>query len=273
MNFRTRSGAIDWYSVSLALFFMAVTGYIVAPLVIVIITSFNSAAFGAFPPEGFSLRWYERLLDRPEFARGFLNSMIVGLLSSAVAVVAALLAAIALIRYRFRGADLLRSFFLSPIVVPKIVLGLAFFILFVRIGIFGNLYSLVLAHVVIALPFALAVLIGTLSSLDLALEEAAQDLGASHWQIIWHIILPQTRIGMAVATVFAFIISFDQIDTTLFLVRPRINTLPVEMFLYTERDQDLTLTAVSTLLIVFSIILLLISRPLVGSITDIWSRR
>ena len=273
MNFRSRNGSIDWYSVTLATFFVAVAVYIVAPLIIVIITSFNSAAFGAFPPEGFSLRWYQRLFDRPEFARGFVNSMIVAVFSSLVAVVAALLAAIALIRYRFRGADVLRSFFLSPIVVPKIVLGLAFFILFVRLGIFGDLYSLILAHVVITLPFALAVLMGTLSSLDPALEEAAQDLGASHWQVIWHIILPQTRIGMAVAAIFAFIISFDQIDTTLFLVRPRINTLPVEMFLYTERDQDLTLTAVSTLLIVFSMILLLIARPLVGSVTDIWSRR
>ncbi len=273
MKIRDRNGAIDWYSIGLAAFFAATVIYIVSPLIIVVITSFNSTAFGSFPPEGFSLRWYKQLLDRSEFARGFRNSLIVGLVSAVIAVIAGLMAAIALIRYRFRGADVVRSFFLSPIVVPKIVLGLAFFILFVRIGIFGNLNSLVLAHGVITFPFALAVLSGTLASLNSVLEEAAQDLGASQWQVIWYIIIPQTKVGMAVAGVFAFIISFDQIDMTLFLVRPRINTLPVELFLYSERDQDLTLTAVSTLLILFSAILLLIARPLVGGVTDIWSRR
>lgn len=273
MKLRDRNGAIDWYSVGLTAFFVVIAIFIVSPLIIVIVTSFNSAAFGSFPPEGFSLRWYRQLLERPEFLRGFINSFIIALVSSLIAVIVGLMAAIALIRFRFRGADVVRSFFLSPIVVPKIVLGLAFFILFVRIGIFGNRNSVILAHVVITFPFALAVLTGTLASLNSVLEEAAQDLGASQWQVIWYIIIPQTRVGMAVAGVFAFIISFDQIDMTIFLVRPRIYTLPVELFLYAERDQDLTLTAVSTLLIAFSAILLLIARPLIGGVTDIWSRR
>jgi putative spermidine/putrescine transport system permease protein len=269
----TQKHHTDWIHLGLTIFFIATAIFILAPLIIVVVTSFDSTGYNIFPPTGFSLRWYVSLLQHPEFLLGFKNSIIVGFVASVIAVTAAVLAALAFIRYRFTGVEMIKSFFLSPVVVPKIVLGLSLFILFLKIKIFGTLFSVIMAHAVITMPFALAVLIGTISSLDPRLEEAAQDLGAKTWQGILFIILPQIKIGLAISFLFAFITSFDQIDTTIFLVRPAINTLPVEMFIYMELRQDPTMAALATLMLAFSLLMVLLARPLFGRFTETWTKR
>ena len=243
-------------------------GYILLPLAIVVFYSFSSVAYGAFPPPGFSLRWYGNLMAQPAFGSAFLRSVGVGLAATAVALVAGLLAALALVRARFPGRETLRAFLLSPIVIPKIVLGVGWFIFFARLGIQGGLLPLVCAHTIVVLPFIVSILAANLVGLDPSLEEAAQDLGAGPPTVLWRIVLPQIRSGLAVSALLAFIVSFDQVESSIFLTRGENNTLPIEMFLYMEKWQDPTIAALSTLLIAFALALV-VGGLLVARGTDL----
>jgi putative spermidine/putrescine transport system permease protein len=221
-------------------------GFVLLPLAIVVFYSFSSVAYGVFPPPGLSLRWYGHLLQQPAFGGAFLRSLGIGLAATAVALAVGLLCALALVRGRFPGRDLLRAFLLSPIVMPKIVLGVGWFIFFARLGLQGGIGPLVLAHTIVVLPFVINILAAN------SLEEAAQDLGASAPTVLWRIVLPQIRSGLVVSALLAFLVSFDQVESSIFLTRGENNTLPIEMFLYMEKWQDPTIAALSTLLILFA---------------------
>jgi len=230
-------------------------GFILLPLVIVIIYSFSSVAYGVFPPPSLSWRWYVNLFHQEAFRGAFLRSTGVGIASTGLALFCGSLGALTLVRASFPGRELLRAFLLSPIVIPKIVLGVGWFIFFARLGLQGGVVPLILAHAVVVLPFVIVILAANLVGLDPSLEEAAQDLGASPATVLRLIIFPQVRSGLAVSALFAFIVSFDQVESSIFLVRGGNNTLPIEMFLYMEKWQDPTIAALSTLLIVFAAIL------------------
>jgi putative spermidine/putrescine transport system permease protein len=234
-----------------------ILAFVLAPLLIVAVNSINPEAYSIFPPTAVSLRWYFHLFTQAQFGFAFKNSLVVAAATTIVSLVLGTLASLALVRYRFLGRDLLRSFFLSPVVIPKIVLGVSLFILLVRLRIYGNLTSLVLAHSVVCMPYVIAVVSASLISLDRTLEEAAMDLGARPLTIFRKIVMPQISTALIVAGLFAFIISFDQVETSLFLVRPENNTLPIEMFLYMEKWQDPTIAALSTLLILGTFLLVL----------------
>jgi putative spermidine/putrescine transport system permease protein len=227
-------------------------GFILLPLGIVILYSFSSVAYGVFPPPGLSLRWYGHLLQQPAFGRAFVRSVAVAVAATGLALGTGLLAALALVRGRFPGRDALQAFLLSPIVMPKIVLGVGWFIFFARLGIQGGSLPLVLAHTIVVLPFVVNIVAANLVGLDPALEEAAQDLGASRLTVLWRIVLPQIRSGLTVSALLAFLVSFDQVESSIFLTRGENNTLPIEMFLYMEKWQDPTIAALSALLILFA---------------------
>jgi len=239
-------------------------GFVLLPLAIVVFYSFSSVAYGVFPPPGLSLRWYANLADQPAFRGAFLRSLGIGIAATGLALVTGLPCALALVRGRFPGLEALRAFLLSPIVMPKIVLGVGWFIFFARLGIQGGVGPLILAHTIVVLPFVVNILAANLVGLDPSLEEAAQDLGASRPTVLWRIVLPQIRSGLAVSTLLAFIVSFDQVESSIFLTRGENNTLPIEMFLYMEKWQDPTIAALSALLILFAFALvvgtLLVSR-------------
>ena len=239
------------------LFSFVVLIYIMSPIIFVIINSFSSVAFNVFPPPGFSLQWYHRVMGQPQFLDAFLRSVYVAAITALVSIVLGTSASLALVRYKFFGRDLLKAFFMSPLVMPRIVIGIALFIFFVRIGFFGNVPSLILAHTVISMPFVITIVTANLMGLDQSLEEASMDLGARRFTTFSRIVLPQILPGLSIAGLFAFITSFDQVETSLFLVRPVNNTLPIEMFLYMERWQDPTIAALSTLLIALSVVLVL----------------
>lgn len=243
-------------------------GFILLPLVIVVVYSFSSVAYGIFPPPGLSWRWYANLLRQAAFQGAFLRSVGIGLAATALAVVSGTLGALALARARFRGRELLRAFLLSPIVMPKIVLGVGWFIFFARLGLQGGVVPLILAHSIVILPFVITIVAANLVGLDPSLEEAAQDLGASPPTVLFRIVLPQIRAGLAISALLAFIVSFDQVESSIFLTRGENNTLPIEMFLYMEKWQDPTIAALSALLIVFAA-LLVAGAALISRGTDV----
>lgn len=242
----------------LTLFTILALLFIVAPLAIVVLNSFNSVAYSVFPPAGYSLQWYHNLAQQTAFYAAAVRSIILALIATAVSLVAGTMASYALVRYRFPGSGLLKAFLLSPIVMPKIVLGVALFMFFVRIGTLTNYSSLVLTHALVTLPFVISIISASLMGFDWTLQEAAMDLGAGPLYTFFRVILPQISVSMVISAVFAFIISFDQVETTVFLVRPDSNTLPIEMFLYLQKWQDPTIAALSTVLIGFAVLLVII---------------
>src|SRR3954462_15069721 len=166
----------------------------VAPILVVCLVAFTPEGFLSLPTNGFSLRWFRAIANYPEFVHAFWVSLGLGALSSFVALVFAVPAALAIARYRFRGRDTMAALFLSPLMIPHAVLGIAFLRFFNQIGLAGTLTGLVLAHLVIVLPLALRLTLSSTVGLDARIEQAAVSLGATPWivfrRITWPLILP-----------------------------------------------------------------------------------
>lgn len=256
---------VDWLRFSLNVFLILSLIFIISPLVTVAIYSFSPVSYSVFPPEGFSLRWYSRLWDLDQFKRAFANSIVVGVCSTAISLVLGTMSAIVIARYRFRGRGTLNAVFHSPVVIPKVVMGLGFFILFLRWQLYGGLFGVTIAHAVITFPFVLAMVYSGMASVNPALEEAAMDLGAHSRRAFLDTVVPQVKPSLLIASLFAFVVSFDQVDATLFLVRQNSNTFPIEIFLYTERWQDPTMAALSTFMMAVIVLAVVLSRR-------IWAR-
>jgi putative spermidine/putrescine transport system permease protein len=232
--------------------------FILAPLLIIIVSSFSSVAFNVFPPPGWSTRWYANMLAQSSFGLAAVRSVVLGLLVTALSLVIGTMASYALMRHRLPGAGLIRAFVMAPVVVPKIVLGVAVFMFFVRLGVASDYSSLLLTHTLVSFPFVVAVVSAALANFDWSLEEAARDLGAGRLTAFRRVLVPEIRVSLLIGAVFAFMTSFDQVETTLFLVRPGENTLPIEMFLYLQKWQDPTIAALSVVLILFAAILVVV---------------
>jgi len=243
--------------VALGAFTVAAGLFIIAPLAVVVLNSFNEVAYTVFPPQGFSTRWYANLFAQDAFYAAAWRSIVLATLSTAIALMIGTMAAYALTRYRLPAPDLTKAFLLSPIVLPKIVLGVALFMFFVRVRLIDNYSSLLVTHVLVILPFVIAMVSASLANFDWTLQEAAMDLGGGPIRTFFRVILPQISLSLAIAGLFAFITSFDQVETTIFMVRTGSNTLPVEMFLYLQKWQDPTIAALSSLLILFAVLLVL----------------
>lgn len=232
--------------------------YMLAPIVIVVINSFNSVAYNVFPPEGFSLKWYVNLLQQSTFLGAAIKSIVLGVTSAFVSLVVGTLASYSLVRSPLARHEWIKSILLSPIVLPKMVLGVALFMFFSDIHVYGSFVSLILAHALISLPFVVSLISAALAGVDNALEEAAASLGATPLVTFFRVVLPQISVAMTVSGLFAFIVSFDQLESTIFLTQPGKTTLPIEMYDYTLKWQDPTVAALSSFIIAFSILLVFI---------------
>jgi len=225
---------------------------LVLPQIVVIITSIDPNPAAIFPPHDFSLVWYVNALTRPAFREGLAISVGVAsacaLLSTAIGTLAALL----VVRHRFRGRNALVAALQLPVLVPEVLLGLGFLILFSRMGLRLSLVNIMLAHVVITMPFAVRVVIANLQTVSPSLEEAAQVLGASPAKSFLRVTLPVIRTGVVSALIFSFIVSFDNFTVTAFLVTGR-GTLPIEIYAYIRTESDPTIAAISTMMIAISI--------------------
>ncbi|MBS7697192.1 MULTISPECIES: ABC transporter permease [unclassified Chelatococcus] len=253
-----------WRHLALGIFTVAAVIFILAPLAIVILTSFSAQSYAIFPPEGYSLRWYANLAAQTTFYVAALRSLILALVATAASLVVGTMTAYALVRYRPRGHSALKAVFLSPVVLPKMVLGVAVFMLVVKIGFYGSNWNLVLTHTLICVPFVIAIVAASLANFDWSLQEAALDLGSRPLPTFLKVILPQISVSVFISGLLAFVTSFDQVETTMFLMRPGESTLPIEMFLYLQRWQDPTIAALSSVLIVFAIFLLVLTSLVLG---------
>jgi putative spermidine/putrescine transport system permease protein len=223
--------------------------YLLAPIVVVIATSFGTTAYPVFPPEGFTLKWFVNFWSTPELRESLRISAAISTTSTTLATVIGTFSALALARTRLRGKNVLSAVLLSPILFPAIVLALALLIAFQRIGLAQTFPGLVLAHVLLTTPFVVRLVMASAAEFDPSLEEAAQNLGAGWWRIFARITLPLILPGILAGAVFAFIMSFDELVVTLLLSGPALQTLPIRIFNYVQYSSDPTISAISTCLI------------------------
>lgn len=229
---------------------MLILLYLVAPVIVVVATAFTTTAYPVFPPQGFTLQWFERFLGMPEFTDAIRRSALLAFSSTTVATILGTFSALSLARYRFSGREAISAFMLSPILFPTIVFGLALLIFYSRVGLSGSFAGLVIAHSVLTTPFVIRLVMASLAEFDPAVEEASRNLGAGWWRTFLQVTLPLIRPGVLAGAVFAFIISFDELVVTLFLAGPDMTTLPVRIYTYVEFSSDPTISAISTMLIV-----------------------
>jgi len=228
-------------------------GFLVLPILLVLWLSFFSNEILTLPPDGYSLRWYLALATKRDFVDGFGLSLEVALLATAVGLAVSLPASLVLVRARFIGREALLNFLMAPLIVPAIVIGAALYIFFIQIEIAtgvplaGSAPGLVGAHVLLTIPWCIRLLTANLVGLDPAIEEAAASLGASSFGVISRVTLPTIWPGLVAAALFAFVVSFGNLEISLFLVAPGETTLPIAILQYLEWKLDPTIAAVSTL--------------------------
>lgn len=238
--------------------------FLLAPILVVVGISFDTQSSMAFPPKGFSLQWYEKVINNQVFITGFKVSVITAGGVALLALLVAVPVALAIARYEFRGRDTLAAFFLSPLLVPAIVLGLALLLVLAPLRITGTYAGLIVAHLGITIPYVIRTVSMSLLTLNRSCEEAARTLGASAWVAFRRVTLPLIAPGVLAGGVIAFLISFDEAVVSLFVVGPRATTLPVEIFHYVESRTDPQIAALSVVLIGISILFVVVIERVMG---------
>lgn len=232
--------------------------FMLAPIVVVCVVAFTSHGFLSLPTDGLSLRWFRAIGDYPEFIRAFWTSTYLAAISSTIAVAFAVPAALAFARYEFPGKGALAGMFLSPLMIPHVVLGIAFLRFFTQGGISGTMTGLIIAHVIVVFPFALRLTLAAATGMDRSLEAAALSLGANNFTLFRRVTLPLILPGVISGWALSFIQSFDEVTMTVFLAAPGTETLPVRMFLYVQDNIDPLVTSVSAVVIGITVVVLLI---------------
>lgn len=260
-SYRVRAAVRRWLGIATV---GSIVAFLSIPTVVVLVVSVNPTAILSFPPDGFSLKWYVRAITYPQFQRAIGNSLWVTAISAVLAVTVGAAAALALERHKPRGHRFLAGLFLSPLIIPGVVLGLGLLILAAASGRVGSPWLLVVAHVIVALPFVIRSVWVSLKNLDPMLERAAAGLGASPLRAFWTVTLPLLRPGLLAAVLFSVVISFNEFVVSLFISNRLTEILPVAMFNYIRNYTDPTIAAVSSLLILATVVLVLVADRLIG---------
>jgi putative spermidine/putrescine transport system permease protein len=259
---------LDWEAVSLRAVFVAATiiamVFLIAPTIIVLITSLTASESLKFPPSGLSLRWYYALLDADQMQRAAWNSLIIACWTTVIAVVLGTGASLAIARGRskwLRACDLL---FMSPLLLPALAYGFAALVYINKLGFSPSISLLVLGHVVVCVPFVLRTTIASLSQLDPSLLDASYSLGGSQWMTFRRVTLPLIAPGLGAGAFLAFMASFDNVPVSLFLADERTEVLPIHLWQQIDSNLDVRTAAASGLIVIFTLALMLIVERMVG---------
>jgi putative spermidine/putrescine transport system permease protein len=228
-------------------------GFILLPLVFVIWLAFFTNEIVSFPPDGYTLRWFVAIFDQNKFVDGFRVSIQVGVVATLFGLALGVPAALAVARRRFVGRETVNTLLLLPLVVPGVVLGTSIYVFHVEAEIatgwpiLGSVGGLIAGHTLIVIPWCVRLVSASLAGMDLATEEAAQNLGATPIVTFFRVTLPAIRSGIVAGALFGFVTSFGNLEMSLFLVGPGRTTLPIAILQYLEWKLDPTIAAVSVL--------------------------
>ena len=238
--------------------------FLAAPLLVTMSLSVSETQFVAFPPHGFTLSWYGRVLRDPDFQSALSYSLWLATSATACAMLLGIPAAFALVRFPFPGAAALRALLLSPLIFPVLVTGLALLQLFSMLGWGAVPVNLLIAHTLVTSPYVVRTVSASLMLADITLEEAARTLGASRWRTFYRITLPQIAPGVAAGALFAFMVSFDNYPVTMWLADARNDPMPMLIYRMATSLFDPSVATVSTLMIGLAVCVVLILDRLVG---------
>jgi ABC-type spermidine/putrescine transport system permease subunit II len=229
-------------------------GFLLVPMLVVVVLSFSSGQLLEFPPPGVSLKWYRAFLADRELVDSLYLSLWIALWSSTLALVMGTAAAYALGRHAFPGRRLAQVLFVAPLIIPYVVLALGLLRLFALLRIRGTVASIVIGHVVILLPFVVLLVLPAFALLGRSVEEAAVTLGANRLVTFFRITAPLIKRNLLAAWVFAFIVSFDEFVVAYFLSGPLSTTLPVKMYAMLSDRVDPGISALSTLTVFVAVV-------------------
>lgn len=240
------------------------TVFLLAPVMIVAAVALTPANFITFPPPSLSLRWFEKVLSDPEFLWPLWNSFRLGVVSTSLATLLAVPAALWLVRHPGHLASELQTFLLSPLSLPSIILATGLLFFTARIGLGNSFLALTVGHCVIIIPYIMRTVFGVYAGVNREIELAALVHGAGPFQAFWYVTLPMIRSGIVAGAIFAFLLSFDEVPVALLLTDTDTTTLPVSILSYLVYNYDPAVAAISTIQIVVVIAILLILERFVG---------
>lgn len=252
------TAAAMWLITGLAMVFL------MAPLLIAVAVSFSASSVFALPPPEWSLRWYERLPHTRGLWPSLITSLQVAGVSTLVALILGTLCAIGVVRGRFPGREALATFMVSPLMMPGLVLGIAMLQFFREMGLREAYASLMIAHVVITLPYVMRTVMGSLTLFDFTLIDAARTLGCSYPAALVKVVVPVLAPAFLTSGLFAFLASMDNYPISIFFSDAWTKTLPLQMLQYVEESPNPVIAAISSGLILLTILILAIADRLVG---------
>lgn len=244
----------------LALANVAVLGliFLYVPVIVLVLFSFNDNDLMVLPLSGFTWRWYESALANERMMQALLNSLYVAAVATAIALVVGTMAAFALDRVAFPGKTLFRRIVLMPISLPGIITGISILNMSSLLGVSLSLETVILGHTAMLLAIVVTQVFARLQRFDRRLEDAASDLGASPWQTLWRVTLPNISSALIGSALLSFIVSFDEIPITFFLTGLD-NTLPMYIYSIMRQGPSPEINAISTLILLGSLVLIAIS--------------
>jgi putative spermidine/putrescine transport system permease protein len=220
--------------ISLPMLILAIVGffYMLLPIAVVVLAGLTAGEFLTFPPKGLSFRWVIAFLQSDSYLSAFFFSFKLALMTMIVSTILGTAAALFLSRSRFFGRNAMRAFFLSPVVLPGVVIGFALFAFYIStgIGLTRTIWGLWIGHILYSTPYVIGTVGAALASYDVSLDEAARSLGASPWRTFRKVTFPNISQGIQAGSIFAFIVSFGQFEVSLFLSAPNTEPLPIAMY-------------------------------------------
>jgi putative spermidine/putrescine transport system permease protein len=245
--------------------------FLLSPIVIIFLTSFTATESVEFPPQGFSLMWYGRLVDhlresggvKPGLSSSILMSAQIGFVVALLAVVVGVLVAYALHKYVFPGREVFRNLFLLPLMFPQLVIGVGLLLVFSEFRLFGFFTRLVIGHVILTIPFVVLTVGASLELYERELEEAAMGLGASPIQTFFRVTLPLVKSGIIAGAIFAFVTSFTQFTVTFFLYSGATKPLPMWIYEVVVMSLDPLLAVISIFLVALAVVVVVALAKLV----------
>jgi ABC-type spermidine/putrescine transport system permease subunit II len=241
--------------------------FLYAPIAILVLFSFNKASQTAVW-QGFTLEWYRSLAQNELILAAVRNSLIVGCAATAIATVIGTLVALALGRYEFPGQGLTKNLLYLPVIIPEIVVGAALVTFFGVAALRLSLLTVIIAHVVFSISYVAIVVRARLSGFDRSLEEAAADLGARPMPTFWRVTLPLILPGVVSGGLLVFTVSIDDYVITSFVAGVGATTLPLQIYSMLKVGVTPEVNAVSTLLLVVTIVLIAVAQRLQAPPTE-----
>jgi putative spermidine/putrescine transport system permease protein len=251
-----RLGGLKWV---LGAITVLVCLFLLLPILFIAALSFGDSQWLIFPPPGWTLRWYHDFFADPRWLEAAWTSFKIAIIVTVLSVALGLLASLALTRGTFRGREALRALFITPMILPVVVLAVALYAFFLKLGLGGTLTGFVLAHLVLALPFSIISISNALEGFDKSIEDAAILCGASPWEARLRVTLPAISHGVFAAAIFSFLVSWDEVVVAIFMASPTLQTLPVKVWTTLRQDLTPVIAAASTMLVLVTIALMLLA--------------